>query len=232
MKKLFTLISFVLLFIAVVNSQTSYTLTTTTYSSSTTSGSLITYLFSNSCTISNNNTKGYGTGTNGIKYSAGTQYTITFPSAINIDSVNFTGYDNYSGKKSYFSEVNTVTGAAWNDSTQYFLTAKTVVGTTSTAVISSVTFKYPTRLTTSTFSYTPAGNQIVVAIKVFYTSGGTTGVQNVTLDADTNKPTNVYTIDGRRIKTNVFRSLATEGLKPGMYIIDNKKVVVTQNIIK
>lgn len=221
MKKLFTLISFVLLFVAVANAQLSYTLTTTTYSSSTTTNTtFITYAFSNGCTISNNNTKGYGAGTNGIKYSTSVPYTITFPATINIDSVNFTGYDNYAGKKSYFLDVNGTTGAAWNDSTQYFLAAK--IGTT--AVISSVTFKYPTALTTSTFAFTPAGNQMVVAIKVYYSTS--TGIENIT--ADLNKPTNVYTIDGRRIKTNVFRSLATEQLQNGVYIIDHKKVVINK----
>jgi hypothetical protein len=232
MKKTFTLISLVLFFVVAANAQLSYTFSPATYSSSTTNGSLITYSFSNSCTIANNNTKGYGTGSitspvtfSGIKYSAGTQYTITFPTTVSVSSVTFYGYDNYSGKKSYFTEVNGTTTSAWNDSTQYFLTAKNG----SAAVMSTVTFTYDTPVKTNTFTYTPAGNQIVVAITVNYSSTST-GIENIA--ADLNKPTNVYSIDGRKIKTNVYRSLATEGLQPGIYIIDNKKVVVYNNITK
>lgn len=232
MKKTFTLISFVLFFVAAANAQLSYTLSPSTYSSSATVNTTnITYTFSNSVTVANNNTKAYGTGSitspvtfSGIKYSAGTQYTITFPTSISVSSVSFYGYDNYTGKKSYFTEVNGTTTSAWNDSTQYFLTAK-IPGTTPTAVMSTVTFTYDTPIKTNTFTYTPAGNQIVAAITVNYTTT-TTGIENVT--ADLNKPTNVYAIDGRRIRTNVFRSLATEGLPSGLYIIDNKKVVVVK----
>jgi hypothetical protein len=222
MKTNFTLILFFLFFVSVANAQSSYTFSTTTYSSSTTNSTLITYSFSNGCTISNNNTKAYGTGSSScIKYSSGTQYTINFPASVNVSSVTFYGYDNYTGKKSFFSEVNGATATAWNDSTQYFFTAKNPA-----VVMSTVTFIYTTPVTTSTYTYTPAGNQIVSTITVNYTTGGTTGVQNIALDLNANKPTNVYSIDGRRIKTNVFRSVAAEGLQPGIYIIDNQKVVV------
>jgi hypothetical protein len=224
MKKFVTLFSLIFVFVAFANAQSTYTLTTTTYSSSTTNGSLITYLFSNSCSIANNNTKAYGTGTNGIKYSAGTKYTITFPSTINIDSINFSGYDNYAGKKSYFTEINSVTTGAWVDSTQYFFTAKN--GTT--AVNSTVTFKYPSALTTGTFTYTPAGNQIVATIKVYYTTGGTTGVETPILNTDPNKLLDVYSVDGRRVKNNVLRSQLTDVLPNGVYIIDHKKVVINR----
>ena len=234
MKKIITLFSLLFVLVALSNAQSSYTFSPTTYSSSTTASALITYSFSNSCTIFNNNTKGYGTGSitspetfSGIKFSSGTQYTITFPSTISISSIVFKGYDNYSGKKSYFSEINGTTTSAWNDSTQYFLTAKTVVGTTAVAVMSTVTFTYDSPLATSTYTFTPAGNQIVAAITVNYTIG--TEVENITAKLDMNKPTNVYTIDGRRIKTNVIRSLAIEGLQNGVYIIDNKKVVINRN---
>ena len=220
MKTKFTLISFVLFFFSIASAQSSYTFSTTTYSSSTTNTTLITYSFSNGCTISNNNTKAYGTGSSScIKYSSGTQYTINFPATVNVSSVTFYGYDNYTGKKSFFSEVNGATTTAWNDSTQYFFTAKNPA-----VVMSTVTFTYDTPVTTSTFTYTPAGNQIVSTITVNYTT--TTGVQNIALDLDANKPVNVYSIDGRRIKTNAIRSVATEGLQPGIYIIDNQKVVV------
>jgi hypothetical protein len=233
MKKIITLFSLVFVMVALTNAQTTYTFSPTTYSSQTAVTTLCTYSFSNSCTISNNNTKAYGTGSitspatfSGIKFSAGTQYTITFPSAISIKSIVVNGYDNYNGKKSYFSEINGTTTSAWNDSTQYFLTAKTVSGTTTTAVMSSVTFTYDVPVTTSTFTFTPAGNQMVVSFTINPTS---TGVENITANLDMNKPTNVYAIDGRRIKTNVIRSLALEGLQNGVYIIDNKKVVINKN---
>jgi hypothetical protein len=220
MKKLFTLFSFVLAFGMVINAQSTYTLNTTTYTSSTTNGSLITYQFSNSCSVSNNSTKGYGTGSSsGIKYSAGVQYTITFPTTISILSVSFYGYDNYAGKRSYFSEMN---GTLSTDTTVNYLAAKNG----STAVMSTVTYDYSASpVTTGTFTFTPAGNQIVATITVTYSST-TTGVQTVTIDP--NKPTSVYTLDGKRIKTNVFRGLATDGLKSGLYIIDNKKVIVNK----
>lgn len=227
MRKTFTLLSMLFAFVVLSNAQSTYTFAPATYSSSTTNATLITYTFSNGCTISNNNTKAYSTGTissptafSGIKFSAGTQYTITFPSSVSISNVTFTGYDNYAGKRSYFSEFN---GVANTDTTQNFFTPKNV----SAAVMSTVAFN-PTDITSATtLTYTPAGNQIVSTFVITYTATTPTAIQSVSVDS--NKPTNVYSIDGRRIKTNVIRSQATDNLKNGVYIIDNKKVVVNNN---
>lgn len=59
----------------------------------------------------------------------------------------------------------------------------------------------------------------------YYT--GTTGINQVrTNGLDPNGLTNVYGIDGKVIKSNVVRSNAKSGLQKGIYVIDQKKILV------
>ena len=228
MRKIFTLLS--LIFVCAVTSfaQLTYTLSPTTATSASAAASP--WTFSNGCSVTNANSKTYSTGSittpvtfSGIKFSAVTQYTITFPSTISLKSISFYGYDNYSGKRSYFSEMN---GVASTDSTINFLTSKNG----SVAVMSTVTYDYSSApLSVSSFTFTPAGNQIVVTATITY-STLTTGL-DATTAVDSNKSVDVYSIDGRRIRTNIARKLAVETLTPGVYIIDKKKVVVTRNTV-
>lgn len=73
--------------------------------------------FSNGFTITNNNSKKYdvGSGTNYIKYSAKTQYTINIPAGIKISKIEFEGKDNYTDADAYMGEVN---GTSY-ETTQY-----------------------------------------------------------------------------------------------------------------
>jgi len=229
MRKIFTLLSFILVCAGTSFAQLTYTLSPTTATSASAAASP--WTFSNSCSVTNANSKTYSTGSittpvtfSGIKFSAGTQYTINFPSTISFKSISFYGYDNYAGKRSYFSEMN---GVASTDSTVNFLAAKNG----STAVMSTVTYDYSSApLSVSSFTFTPAGNQIVVTATITY-STITTGLDLTTTDVDNNKLVDVYAIDGRRVCSNITRKLAIEKLTPGIYIIDKKKVVVTRNTV-
>jgi alpha-amylase len=56
-----------------------------------------------------------------------------------------------------------------------------------------------------------------------------TGISNVTVDASSNIPTKVYSLDGqllRSFSSSVDIAKATEGLHKGVYIVNNKKYVV------
>jgi endoglucanase len=69
-----------------------------------------------------------------------------------------------------------------------------------------------------------------IRIKDVYVTNSSTyekpnSVDNVLFDA--NPYVNVYTITGVQLRTNVLRSEATKGLLPGVYLVGNKKVVVT-----
>jgi len=210
MKKIFTLFSLLFVMVALSNAET-ITLSPTTYNGTSTSSP---WTFSNGCTITNTASKTYATGSVYIKFSAVVQFTVTLPAGYTVNNVQFTGYDNYAGKRSYISEFN---GTLNTDSLQNFFSAKD--GTT--AIICSNTIT-PTSAITTSFTFTITGNQSVLQIIL---NPIIAGVEDILNNSDANKPTNVYTIDGRRIKTNVIRSLAIEGLQNGVYIIDNKKVV-------
>jgi len=218
MKTKILLFSLLFVLVAFSNAQTTLTLSPSTISGT---QSASPWVFTNGCTITNTAGKAYSTGTvnsvSYIKLSAVVQFTVTLPADYVVNSVQFTGYDNYAGKRSYISEFN---GALNTDSTINSFSPKDV----STAIICTNTIT-PVSSITNSFTFTITGNQTVLQIILNPTG---TGVQNTTLDLDVNKPTNVYSIDGRRIKTNVFRSQATEGLQSGIYIIDNKKVAVTK----
>ncbi|WP_243349103.1 hypothetical protein [Parabacteroides sp. FAFU027] len=193
------------------------TLSQSTYSG--TSGASSPWTFNDGYSITNSNSKTYATGSEmGIKFSTGVKFTVNVPTGVVVDSVMFVGYDNYAGTDSYISELN---GTSFT-STNYVFTQKTSSGTYTVC-----TNKIPLATPASgSFTFTVSGNQIV-AYLILSTHSASMGTQSTTvLAADLNAPVNVYTIDGRLIRANVIRSKSTEGLQKGIYIVDNKKVVV------
>ena len=127
-----------------------------------------TYYFQGNVTITNTNSKGYATGNNnGIKYSAGVQYTINLPEDVSINKLVFTGYDNYTDADAYLGEVGGMTFEA----TDYvFPKSKATVSHTlefSHALKGAITF-------------TPQGKQMVLVIGL----EGTRGSQELKGDAN------------------------------------------------
>lgn len=62
-----------------------------------------------------------------------------------------------------------------------------------------------------------------VAHAIGFDFGGTTGIQNITNAINKTKNGNIYSIDGKLVKT---QATGTEGLAKGVYIINSKKVIV------
>jgi alpha-amylase len=52
-----------------------------------------------------------------------------------------------------------------------------------------------------------------------------TGINTITSDKETTN-NNVYTIDGRQVRSNVNSADALQGLSKGIYIVNGKKYVV------
>ena len=66
-------------------------------------------------------------------------------------------------------------------------------------------------------------------MKGYYGEGGYQAAihQPTVSSAADSRPTDVYSLDGRRIRTAVAPSTATQGLPPGIYIVGGKKVIKT-----
>ena len=175
--------------------------------------------FQKGFTVSNSNNKPYATGSdNRIKFSNGTQFTINLPSGIAVDSVNFEGYNNYAGTDAYLSELNGVSFTA----SQYVFTQKTASGS---AVICSRTIPFSSPVS-APFSFTFAGNQVVLKITVYYKTVST-GVDSAFLSPlDPNGLTNIYSIDGKLLRANVVRRDVRKNLSKGIYIIDKQKIMI------
>ena len=122
--------------------------------------------FSNGFTITNNNSKKYdvGSGTNYIKYSAKTQYTINIPAGIKISKIEFEGKDNYTDADAYMGEVN---GTSY-EATQYTFPKDQSIKSYSIAFDSPVE---------NTLTFTPMVKQVILKITL-YTSD-TTGIDQV-----------------------------------------------------
>ena len=136
---------------------TPYTLSTETYKSST---NTTTWNFTPddlTFTVTNAKDKGYSTGNeNGVKYTAGVQYTIGIPTGIQVDYITFRGYDNYSGTDAYLLELN---GTEYN-ATDYVFPQKDS-GEMYTVAEHTIQLAKPA---TETLTFTPAGNQVVWVI--------------------------------------------------------------------
>lgn len=176
------------------------------------------WTFDGGYSITNEAGKAYSTGSEmGIKYSAATQYRINMPTGITVDSVTFTGYDNYAEGDSFLGELN---GTSYS-STDYVFIRKNASGAYTVA-----TYTVPlTTPATGSFTFTFQGKQVVLRITLWTrTSTGAEKVFITPLDPD--GLTNVFAINGSLIKRNVVRRYALEGLAAGVYIVDKMKRIV------
>ena len=127
-------------------------------------------------TVTNTTTNGkaYGTGdengVNGVKYSAGVQYTITIPEGCSVNGIKFSGYNNYDGTDAYIGEVNGTT----YESTEYVFPMKD-----GNVTVKDYTIHFADPVTNS-LTFTPKGKQCVWAITLYIT-----GTPAVTPDDDT-----------------------------------------------
>lgn len=155
------------------------------YSKTLTDGSTPTATFSNGFTITNNNSKKYdvGSGTNYIKYSAKTQYTINIPAGIKISKIEFEGKDNYTDADAYMGEVN---GTSY-ETTQYTFPKDQSIKSYSIAFDSPVE---------NTLTFTPMVKQVILKITL-YTSD-TTGIDQVESSTSDIVKTEYYSLNGMK----------------------------------
>lgn len=146
--------------------------------------------FNDGISISNEKSKSYAAGKeNGIKYSAGVQYTIHLPEKVSISKMLFTGYDNYGETDAYIGEIN---GMTYDNNTyvfpqkdasdQYFIKSY------------EVTLPYPAK---ETLTFTPQGKQVVWIIDLTGTKE-TSGI-DVTCDSQP-VSTTYYNLQGMRVE--------------------------------
>ena len=146
--------------------------------------------FNDGITISNEKSKSYAAGKeNGIKYSAGVQYTIHLPEKVSISKMLFTGYDNYGETDAYIGEINGMTYdkdtyvfPQKDASEQYFIKSY------------EVTLPYPAK---ETLTFTPQGKQVVWIIDLTGTKE-TSGI-DVT-EASQPVSTTYYNLQGMRVE--------------------------------
>ena len=55
-----------------------------------------------------------------------------------------------------------------------------------------------------------------------------TGLSEITSEFEENKPVNIFSIDGRMLKSNVIYKDIVSELKNGVYIVNNKKIVISR----
>lgn len=144
--------------------------------------------FSNGFTITNNNSKKYdvGSGTNYIKYSAKTQYTINIPAGIKISKMEIEGKDNYTDADAYMGEVN---GTSY-ETTQYTFPKDQCIKSYSIAFDSPVE---------NTLTFTPMVKQVILKITL-YTSD-TTGIDKVTSSTSEFVKIEYYSLNGLQFNT-------------------------------
>lgn len=141
--------------------------------------------FSNGFTITNNNSKKYdvGSGTNYIKYSAKTQYTINIPAGIKISKMEIEGKDNYTDADAYMGEVN---GTSY-ETTQYTFPKDQSIKSYSIAFDSPVE---------NTLTFTPMVKQVILKITLY--SSGTTGIDQVESSTSDIVKTEYYSLNGMK----------------------------------
>lgn len=154
------------------------------------------YYFNDGFTITNNDSKAYGTGKeNTVKYSNGKVYTITIPEGKAITKIAFTGYDNYAASDAYVAKV----GKTEYPTTQYVFPAK--VGDSYTIVTHTIDLASPA---SKELTFTVAGQQcclIITAYCVDYEEsdallGDANGDGTVTM-ADANAVVNYFLADDK-----------------------------------
>lgn len=70
------------------------------------------------------------------------------------------------------------------------------------------------------------GGSPIVISKAYLTKSATTGISTVQDAGNDSESVDVFNLSGVRVRANVSRSSALNGLAKGVYIMDNKKVVV------
>lgn len=184
-----------------------------TISSATNTGINTTSIWNfNDCySVSNSKGKGYSAGKeDGVKYSSGVQFTLNLPAGIAVDSIAFSGYDNYTGADSYLSELN---GTEYSAS-DYVFPQEDAKGV-------HVLTKHVVRLSepvANKLTFTFGGKQVVVAMDL-YVHEVATGIKNLySDDLGTVGNADWYTLSGQRVSKN--------SLTRGVYIHQGKKYVV------
>ena len=164
--------------------------------------------FSNgiSITVGNGYATGSSCGITGIKYSRNSTFKINLPEGVSIKSAEFTGYSNSDTGTAYLSQFGDDTFGA----TQYVFPSRAGQKTAT----HNVTLSAPVK---GVLPMQYKDNQVVMIIKLFAVTG-TDGINDIkTVTIDTGK---IYTLDGRRVNGDVH------SLSKGIYIINNRKVVV------
>ena len=163
-----------------------YTLSKSTY---TESSDDTTWKFNNGVSITNEGGKSYQAGNeNGIKYSASVQYTIQLPTDISIDSVGFTGYDNYQATDAYIGELcgNTYSSSDYvfpqkDEQNNYKMTTHTIG------------FDSPEK---GNITFTPMGKQVVWVINLY---GKKLSTQIADIDNDEEANCQYFNLQGMKI---------------------------------
>lgn len=151
-------------------------------------------------TITNVKSKTYQTAKeDGIKYSAGTQYTINLPANVVITEVVFSGYDNYAEADSYVAELN---GQSYN-ATDYVFPMKV----NDNYVTATQTVKTNA---TGKLTFTPGGKQVVWAITL--KGSKATGVNGVSADKRSGNRA-LYNIAGQKVNSNYKGFVVKDGKK-------------------
>lgn len=172
------------------------------------------YIFNDGFTITNTKNKGYGPGSNGcIKYSKGVQWTIHIPDGISITSVKIKGYGNHGD--AYLSELG---GKELNPTDYPFLNGDGKAE----ADYNEYTITLDTPVT-GALTFT-SGKASELVLKMTLHHSATTGIETLQSELD-NTRNNVYTIDGRLVRTNATPE-QVRNLKKGVYIYRHKSFVV------
>lgn len=152
--------------------------------------------------------QGTGCGITGIKYSRNVTYTINIPDGIEIAKAEFTGYCNGDGQTAYLYKC----GDRTFGSTEYTFPPRDESSTSTHMIELDTPAKGQMEVRFS------GDNQVVMIIKLY--TDVSNGIQKVyTIDPNT-KGNVIYTLDGRRVSNDI------NSLSKGVYIINNKKVVV------
>lgn len=170
-----------------------------------------TWNFNDCYSVSNSKGKGYSAGKeDGVKYSSGVQFTLNLPAGIAVDSIAFSGYDNYTGADSYISELNGTEYGA----TDYVFPQKDASG-------AYVLTKHVVKLSepaASALTFTFGGKQVVMAMNL-YVHETTTGIKGLHSNGlETVNDAAWYTLSGQRV--------SKDSLTRGVYIHQGKKYVV------
>lgn len=179
----------------------SYLIDQTTYESS---PSTTQWNFANGFTVTNSKNKGYATGKeSGVKYSAGTTYTIGLPTGFTATSVTFRGYDNYADEDAYLSEL---AGTKYG-STEYVFPQKD--GDTYEVVSHTVTL--PSAVTDQ-LTFTMSGKQCVLSICIDG-KAPSTAIHPATAKQGTTA-TRYYNIKGTRARKPIHGLYIASEVKP------------------